>query len=75
MKSESKNLLTVQVTSYSTRHLAEGLAARGHNLTILSPDVDKKVLPNVHYIHLEEIYSHYYKWVDQVDLEFRIDQK
>lgn len=41
--------------------LAEGLAVRGHNLTIVSPDVEKKAPQNVHYIHLEEIYAHYYK--------------
>jgi glucuronosyltransferase len=41
--------------------LAEGLAQNGHNLTIVSPDVEKTPPPNVHYIHLEQIYSHYYK--------------
>jgi glucuronosyltransferase len=41
--------------------LAEGLAARGHNVTMVTPDVDKKVFPNLHYIHLSEVYAHYYK--------------
>lgn len=41
--------------------LAEGLASRGHNVTIVSPDVDKNFVPNVHYIHLEEVYAFCYK--------------
>ena len=41
--------------------LVEGLAARGHNITFVSPDVDKKPAPNVNFVHLEEVYSHYYK--------------
>lgn len=44
------------------RVLVEGLAARGHNVTFVSPDVDKKGTPNVHYIHLEKTYAHFYKW-------------
>lgn len=37
--------------------LANGLAARGHNVTLLSPDVDKYPPKGVHYIHLEGLYS------------------
>jgi glucuronosyltransferase len=41
--------------------LAKGLAARGHNLTIVSPDIEKKPVVNIHYIHLEQVYAYYYK--------------
>ncbi|CRK98901.1 CLUMA_CG012143, isoform A [Clunio marinus] len=48
--------------------LVYGLAAQGHNLTFLSPDIEKKVPKNVHFIHLEEVYSHYYNGSDHIDL-------
>ncbi|KFB50410.1 AGAP005751-PA-like protein [Anopheles sinensis] len=35
----------------------EALAARGHNLTVVSADVEKATHPNVTYIHLEHAYS------------------
>ncbi|EDO63731.1 AGAP005751-PA [Anopheles gambiae str. PEST] len=36
----------------------EALAARGHNLTVLSADVDERTAPpNITYIHLEHAYS------------------
>lgn len=38
------------------RALINGLAAQGHNLTVLSADIDKKPPHNVHYYHLEEAY-------------------
>lgn len=37
--------------------LANGLAARGHNVTVISPDVDENPPNGVHYIHLEGIYT------------------
>lgn len=40
--------------------LANGLAARGHNVTVVSPDIDKNPPKGVHYIHLEGIYSDEY---------------
>ena len=39
----------------------EGLAARGHNITCLSADIETKQIPNLHYIHLEKLYSSIYK--------------
>lgn len=40
------------------RALMEGVAAnKDHNLTIISADIDKRALPNMHYIHLEKIYD------------------
>lgn len=37
--------------------LAKGLAAHGHNVTVLSPDKDENVSRGVHYILLEGLYS------------------
>ncbi|XP_037040047.1 UDP-glucosyltransferase 2-like isoform X4 [Bradysia coprophila] len=42
------------------RNIFYKLAARGHNLTILSADVDRDATPGVHYIWAEEVYSHLY---------------
>ncbi|XP_062544576.1 UDP-glucosyltransferase 2-like [Armigeres subalbatus] len=38
------------------RVLMEALAAKGYNLTIVSPDTEKIQKPNMTYIHLEEVY-------------------
>ena len=40
----------------------EGLAARGHNITCISPDIETKQIPNMHYIHLENVYDYLYKY-------------
>ncbi|KAG5685004.1 hypothetical protein PVAND_014207 [Polypedilum vanderplanki] len=48
--------------------IAEGLAARGHNLTFLSPDIEKNSTENFHYVHLEEMYAHYYNGSEHIDL-------
>lgn len=37
--------------------LANGLAARGHNVTVISPDVAKNPPKGVHHIYLEGIYN------------------
>lgn len=44
------------------------LAQAGHNLTILSADVEKNQPDNVHYIHLEEIYPTLYTGPESLDL-------
>ena len=46
----------------------DGLARAGHNLTILSADVEKNQPNNVHYVHLEEIYPTLYSGPDSIDL-------
>lgn len=38
------------------RALVNALAANGHNLTVVSPDIELKPVANVTYIHLEETY-------------------
>lgn len=42
---------------YRNSALANGLAARGHNVTMISPDRDKHPPKGVHYIYLEDIYK------------------
>lgn len=47
----------------------EGIAAnKEHNLTIVGADVDKKTLPNMHYIHLEKIYDAVYDPEESFDI-------
>lgn len=36
------------------------LAAKGHNITSLSADIDKIATPNLHYLHLDKVYDHLY---------------
>lgn len=40
--------------------LTNGLAARGHNVTVLSPDIDKNAPKGVHYILMEGLYNEAY---------------
>ncbi|XP_055607209.1 UDP-glucosyltransferase 2-like [Uranotaenia lowii] len=55
-------LCLTPIPSYShhiwNRAWMEALAARGHNLTIVSADVEKDAKPNMTYIHLEKAYSY-----------------
>lgn len=37
------------------------MAARGHNMTVLSPDKDKNPAKNVHYIVMEGLYTEEYE--------------
>uniref|UniRef100_A0A182QKP4 UDP-glucuronosyltransferase n=1 Tax=Anopheles farauti TaxID=69004 RepID=A0A182QKP4_9DIPT len=50
------------------RAIMDALAQNGHNLTILSADVEKNQPSNVHYVHLEEIYPTLYTGPDSIDL-------
>lgn len=45
---------------YRNRALANGLAAQGHNVTVLSFSVESNPMRNVHYIHLERGYDALY---------------
>uniref|UniRef100_A0A182QRT7 UDP-glycosyltransferases domain-containing protein n=1 Tax=Anopheles farauti TaxID=69004 RepID=A0A182QRT7_9DIPT len=49
------------------RALVEALAARGHNLTVVSPDVERKPTPNVTYIQLEETYNTIHEGATAID--------
>uniref|UniRef100_A0A182YPK7 Uncharacterized protein n=1 Tax=Anopheles stephensi TaxID=30069 RepID=A0A182YPK7_ANOST len=50
------------------RAIMDGLARQGHNLTILSADVERNQPSNVHYVHLEEIYPTLYSGPESIDL-------
>lgn len=50
------------------RALMEAMAKRGYNLTILSADIDKNPAPNMHYIHLENVYPTVQNGEDVIDL-------
>lgn len=49
------------------KSVIDALAARGHNLTILSTDIDTNAPANANYIHTEGVYDYMYRDV-QVDL-------
>lgn len=38
--------------------LLKGLSDRGHNITVLSPDLDTSPPANVHYIYMEGVYDY-----------------
>ncbi|XP_053687396.1 UDP-glucosyltransferase 2-like [Sabethes cyaneus] len=50
------------------RAIVDALAAKGHNLTILSADVEKDSPANVHYVELEQTYPELYSGHDNIDL-------
>lgn len=50
------------------RVLMEALAAKGYNLTIVSPDIEKVQKPNLTYIHLEETYHTIHDGDTAIDL-------
>lgn len=45
---------------HRTSNILYALAARGHNITSIGSDVDKKPTPNLHEIHLEKVYTAIY---------------
>lgn len=67
------NILGLLPVSSPSHHiwnksLMEAIAARGHNVTIISPDVEKTAQANIHYIHLEEVYPTLYNGSDKIDI-------
>ncbi|XP_001663064.2 UDP-glucuronosyltransferase 2B18-like [Aedes aegypti] len=52
------------------RPLMNGLAERGHNVTVVSPDIEKNPPKNVTYIHLENIYDEMYNTSNRQMLDF-----
>lgn len=47
--------------------IVNALAARGHNITYMSPDLDKNPPKNVHYLHMDEMYNEaYYAFVESL---------
>uniref|UniRef100_U5EUX0 Putative udp-glucuronosyltransferase n=1 Tax=Corethrella appendiculata TaxID=1370023 RepID=U5EUX0_9DIPT len=47
--------------------IVKGLAAKGHNLTIVSPDIEVNKPANVNYIHLEKVYSSLYNATEEAE--------
>ncbi|XP_055596984.1 UDP-glucosyltransferase 2-like isoform X2 [Uranotaenia lowii] len=63
---EAANILYVnQVASPSHfvwhRSLIHGLASKGHNVTVLSVDVDEAPPPNVSFIHVDGVYESFFE--------------
>lgn len=50
------------------RKLADGLAMKGYNITMVSADNDHNQVPNVHYIILESVYDTIYNDDSTFDL-------
>jgi len=50
------------------------VASKGHNMTILSPDIEKNQPSNIHYIHLENVYAHMYNGSEALDLNSLVDE-
>lgn len=71
--SSAKNLLFLNGMASPSHHIwnrsvMEAMAKRGYNLTIISPDIDKKPLDNMHYIHLENVYPTIYNGTEAMDI-------
>lgn len=60
----------MNITNYifRNRQVFVALAKRGHNLTILTPDIDKQLTPNLHYIWAEKAYSTLYNGSDALNI-------
>ncbi|XP_055608295.1 UDP-glucosyltransferase 2-like [Uranotaenia lowii] len=50
------------------RSIIDALAAKGHNVTVISADVEKSPQQNVHYIELEETYPTLYSGAHAISL-------
>lgn len=62
---DSANILVLEGVPSPSHHLwmrtlTTALVSHGHNVTSLSCDVDDKPVANLHYLHLEQIYSTLY---------------
>ncbi|XP_050095367.1 UDP-glucosyltransferase 2-like [Anopheles aquasalis] len=67
---QAANILCLTPVPSPSHHIwnrvwIEALAARGHNLTVVSADVERKQTANITYIHLEHAYSDLH---DELDL-------
>ncbi|XP_037039722.1 UDP-glucosyltransferase 2-like isoform X1 [Bradysia coprophila] len=56
------------------RNVFYRLAASGHNLTILSADVDREKTPGVHYIWAEKVYSSLYNGSEAINIMDMADE-
>lgn len=67
-------LLTHVVYFIRNRQIFVSLINKGHNLTILSPDIDKESTPNLHYIWSEKVYSTLYNGSDAINIMDMADE-
>ncbi|GAB0099858.1 UDP-glucuronosyltransferase [Sergentomyia squamirostris] len=56
------NILVLETCASPSHHiwfrtLLTALAERGHNVTSISADAEKKPIPNLHFIHMEKVYD------------------
>lgn len=56
------------------RNIFFKLAAKGHNLTILSSDIDQGTTPGIHYIWAEKVYSTLYNGSNAIVLTDMIEE-
>lgn len=69
---DGANILYLNDVASPSHHIwnsaiVNALAARGHNVTYVSPDLDKNPPKNVHYIHMAEMYNEaYYEFVENL---------
>lgn len=52
--------------------ISNALAGRGHNITMIAPDIDKNPPAGVNYIHLENLYTGYHKEYNKKKVEQKI---
>ncbi|XP_055535827.1 UDP-glucosyltransferase 2-like [Wyeomyia smithii] len=50
------------------RAIVDALAVKGHNITVLSADIEKDAPANVHYVELEQTYPELYSGPHNIDL-------
>uniref|UniRef100_A0A7G3B2Y9 UDP-glucuronosyltransferase n=1 Tax=Lutzomyia longipalpis TaxID=7200 RepID=A0A7G3B2Y9_LUTLO len=66
----SANILVLEPVPSPSHHiwirtLTTALAARGHNVTSLSPDIEENTPENLHYLHLDRVYEVLYNPEDE----------
>uniref|UniRef100_A0A182K8V2 UDP-glycosyltransferases domain-containing protein n=1 Tax=Anopheles christyi TaxID=43041 RepID=A0A182K8V2_9DIPT len=69
---DGANILALMAVPSPSHHiwnrvLVDALAARGHNLTVVSPDIERKPKANVTYIHLEKTYDTIHEGATAID--------
>ncbi|KAJ6644295.1 UDP-glycosyltransferase UGT5 [Pseudolycoriella hygida] len=68
------NILVLEEVASPSHHvwyrsLNQGLAKKGYNVTVLSPDKDVS-LTNLHYIHMDQVYERLYNDVEAEEINF-----
>lgn len=63
------------ITKYFSRNrnIYLGLVGKGHNLTVLSPDIDEISTPNLHYLWSEKVYEALYDGPNPLNITELVD--